>query len=106
MATVTQRKPRVKPVRTVRVSVPPSADNPFSIITIAEGHKSDDYIVRPIASDWGTAFQVEKIFDPEQKVYRVLLDGIRSSCECLGFTHHGHCRHVESLTVLRQAGKL
>jgi hypothetical protein len=100
------RKPRAKPARTVRLTFGPPADNPFSIITIPEGRKVDDYIVRPMPSDWGTAFQVKKIFDADQKVYRVLVDGVRCNCECLGHMHHGHCRHVEALQTLRQHGML
>jgi hypothetical protein len=106
MATVSQRPARVKPARTVRLAVPPSADNPFSIITITQGRKADDYIAQPIPSDWGTAFEVTKIFDPQQKVYQTLLDGARSSCTCLGHLHYGYCRHGEALTALRQHGKL
>ena len=100
------RKPRAKPVRTVRLTIPATAENPFSIITIVEGAKSDDYIVRPLASDWGTAFQVEKVADPEEKVYHVNLDRQGGICNCKGHLKWGHCRHVESLTALRAHGRL
>ena len=36
--------------------------------------------------------------------YYICLDRERSSCECLGFSKHGHCKHVSGLTVLRQRG--
>src|SRR2546426_61185 len=47
MSTVTTRKPRSKPARFVRLSIPPDAGNPAFIITILEGYKHDDYHVRP-----------------------------------------------------------
>jgi hypothetical protein len=54
----------------------------------------------------GRAFLVEKVFALEEAAYHVNLNGQQSSCECKGFLHHGHCKHVEGLTVLVQAGKL
>jgi hypothetical protein len=40
------------------------------------------------------------------EVYDVLIDGARSSCECMGFLAHRHCKHVESIEGLIAAGKL
>jgi hypothetical protein len=44
--------------------------------------------------------------DGNPEVYDVLLDGARSTCECLGFLKHHHCKHLESLLSLIAAGKL
>ena len=46
MSSLTQRTPKVKPVRTVRVAVGPSEDNPYSIIVIRQGNTWDDYAER------------------------------------------------------------
>jgi hypothetical protein len=40
------------------------------------------------------------------EVYDVLIDGARSSCECLGFLRWKRCKHVEALESLIAAGKL
>jgi hypothetical protein len=63
-----------------------------------------------VPSDFGLAFRLEK-YEHQRRgeddaAYNVLLDGERSTCECKGFLRWGHCRHVEALTALRQAGKL
>jgi hypothetical protein len=109
MATVSaERRPvKAKRQRTIRVTVPPSDVNPACVVTIRdERGKDTDYHVCPIPSDFGTAYEVTKMFEADDAVYHVNLDGQRSSCDCLGFTHHGHCKHVSGLTALRRAGKL
>ena len=106
MATVSRSGTPVKPVRRIRVAVPPSEVNPFSIVVITTGAKEDNYCVRPIPSDFGTAFEVEKIFHPQPAVYHVNLSPGGDTCECKGFLKWGHCKHVEGLKALRAAGKL
>ena len=103
-----QRKPRPQPVRTVRLTLPASPDNPFVILTIRVGHAWDDYCVRQIPTDFGgAAYEVEKVFNPYGVIYHVQLsdDGGRS-CDCKGHTRHGHCKHGDALLALRRAGKL
>jgi hypothetical protein len=100
-----QRKPRVKPVRKVGIAVHPSEVNPFAVVRISEGKKTDHYLVQRIASDWGTAFEVTKLA-AELAPYHVCLAGADSTCDCKGNQRHGHCRHVEGLTALTNAGKL
>lgn len=106
MVNATKSRKSVKPVRTIRLSVPATVDNPVSIVTIAVGKEQDDYLVRPIPSDFGTAFAVEKIADPEGKSYAVNLTGNSGSCECKGFLRWGHCKHSDGLMALRRAGQL
>src|SRR5262249_30589888 len=102
----TKSRARVKPARTVRVSLPPSPDNGQFIITVSEGDDFDDYIVTPIASDYGTAFTVQKLFCPHGNSYHVNLCGKASSCECTGHLRWGPRRHVEALPVRQRAGKI
>jgi hypothetical protein len=99
------RKPRTKPVRTIGVAVRPSDVNPYFVIRITEGKKTDLYSVRPIPSDWGKAYAMAKLPE-EQDPYHVCLAGADSVCDCKGFLRHGHCRHVEGLTALTNAGRL
>src|SRR5437016_4737732 len=104
MSTVTQPRPRVKPGRTVRLALAPSEVNPFAVVLIAD-RAEDTYHVRPLPSDFGTAFEVEKIA-PDGRTYHVNLEGQTGTCECLGHLRRGTCRHVQGLQALQAAGKL
>lgn len=53
----------------------------------------------------GRAFKVEK-HGEEESSYDVLVNGAESLCDCKGHGRYGHCRHVESLTAVINAGKL
>jgi hypothetical protein len=66
------------------------------------------YRLTALPSDFGRAYRLEKSDqgDGQPECYDVLIDGERSSCECKGFLRWGHCRHVESLTTLRQLGRV
>src|SRR5579884_1269028 len=66
------------------------------------------YRLEEIGADRGRGFRLTKAQGApgEAGEYEVLLDGQFSSCECKGFLRHNHCRHVESLTALQNAGKL
>jgi hypothetical protein len=101
------RKPRTKPARHIGVAVRPSEVNPFFVVKIVEGKKTDHYAVTPIPADYGTAFSVEKM-GAEQEPYAVNLGDAENlpSCDCKGFLRFGHCRHVEGLTALTTAGRL
>jgi hypothetical protein len=100
-----QRKPRVKPARHIGVMLRPSEVNPFFLVRITEGKKLDQYSVRPIPSDWGTAYTMAKLPE-ETEPYNVCLAGADSTCDCKGHERHGHCRHIEGLTALMNAGRL
>ena len=107
MSTLTQRRPRVKPVRTVRVAVKPSEVNPSAIIIIREPKHSDHYQVTPIPADFGTAYQVVKFMELDEPTYHVhLADDGTFRCECKGFCRWNHCKHGEALLALRKAGQL
>jgi hypothetical protein len=51
MATSTVRRPRVKPVRTLRLLAP-------GLVRVTEGKAADVYTVRRIPADFGDAFEV------------------------------------------------
>jgi hypothetical protein len=68
---------------------------------------SDHYQVTPIPADGGTAYKVVKFLELDEPTYHVLLaDDGAHSCECVGFSRWGHCKHVSGLLALRQAGQL
>src|SRR5262249_17081963 len=101
-----QRKPRPSPERRIAV-VDRDPNGPAVVVRLEDGRKTDYYSLRPLASDFGHAYEVKKIgpagFEPG---YAVNLDPLGAACDCLGFTHHGHCRHVEGIAALRNAGQL
>jgi hypothetical protein len=97
---------RGKPPRTVRVVLAPSAENPAAIIAITMGKQQDLYQVRGIPSDWGNAFELIKLHQPEPVVYHVNLDRQGQICTCIGFERYGYCRHVASLAELLEAGQI
>jgi hypothetical protein len=106
MGNTTQPRERVKPVRTVRILTPPSAVLGIATIIIAAGQTEDAYQVTPIPSDFGMAYRVEKVSDPDLPTYEVCLEGNGGHCGCKGWCHRGTCRHVEALQALRKASKL
>ena len=107
MATVTEPRTSRKSIRTVRLTLPASADNPFVILTIRVGSAWDDYCVRPLPADFGAAYEVEKVFNPDGATYHVhISDEGSCSCECKGHIRWGHCKHGGAILALRQAGKL
>lgn len=105
MAATTTRKVAPKQ-RTVRLQ---SADTTTPLMLVHVGDDAFGYGLERIASDFGTAFRLTKYEcgkEGPQGEYDVLIDGLRSSCTCKGFTYRGHCKHVDALTKLRQLGKL
>jgi hypothetical protein len=96
---------RVKAARTVRLILRPTATMP-GVVRIQAGREPwTDYNIARIPSDFGTAFRLVKLPSPCD-CYDVLLNGIHSTCECKGFRHRRHCKHVEGLAALRSAGRI
>jgi hypothetical protein len=93
-------KPRSKPVRLIHW-MRKNADG-SGIITLTIGKLTNDYYLTPIATDYGAGFLLEKFTSQGGQTYHVNLDHERNrhSCECKGFLHHGHCKHVEGLLAL------
>src|SRR6266508_229614 len=54
----------------------------------------DAYTLEPIPSDFGRRLLLHK---HDGTSYAVNLRGTDSTCDCLGFDSHAHCKHVESL---------
>jgi hypothetical protein len=78
------------------------------LLGLTVGDATTLYLVRPLPSDFGAAFQLTKAWNGTTggEQYDVLLHGRESSCTCKGNTYRGKCKHVEALTKLQQLGKL
>ncbi len=105
MPTVTQRKPRSKVSRTVKLLLPIGLDGGSGVIRIkvVRGTKEtvNDYLIQRIPSDFGDGFQMDKLLGDE--MYHVHLSNEGHQCECLGHLRWGHCKHVDALVALRGA---
>ena len=105
--TTKTRKPKAKPERRITLEQPADNQGRNAIVQITVGKEVDHYFVSRIPSDFGTGFLVEQCnFDSKDKVYHVNLDGQRSTCDCPGHLHHGHCKHVDGTAALVRMGKL
>jgi hypothetical protein len=71
------------------------------------GAETFTYWLSILDADYGLGVEVRKPL-PETDVYHVHYDPQRqlSTCDCLGGTHHGHCKHQEAVVALIRAGKL
>jgi hypothetical protein len=97
---------RRKPAHIVKLVLPMNEEGRNGVVSISVGKHSQRYFISRIASDYGTAFVLEKCEDPAGTAYYVCLDGDKHSCDCAGFTRHLHCKHADGLAALVQAGKL
>src|SRR5262249_34063906 len=96
-----QRKPRPKPARSIRLCVQPHEQGP-GVLRITVGGKETDYLLSLIPSDFGKGFRLEKV--GAEETYHVNLNVPESSCDCKGYLHHGHCKHVAGLAAVVAAG--
>jgi len=88
----------------------PEPGMPVSLVITCDG-KESHYWAERIRSEFGIAVRFSKAWDGRTRdfateEYDVLLDGDRSSCECMGFLRHGYCRHVTAAVQLLAEGKL
>src|SRR5262249_6051215 len=122
MATLTQPDSAVKvrskeapaelPQRFARLDDRPTVDEP-ALLTLHVAGNETDYWLSLVPSDFGEAFKLEKLIPTNDgpaergEVYHVLLENeFNHTCECLGFLRWGHCKHLDSIKALRDAGKL
>jgi hypothetical protein len=104
MASLTSRKPHVKPARFARLLWLDSSKCWFLRLFI--GTAETGYYLFPLAADFGKAFRLEKIGADGGETYHVNIDAERSTCECPGFLRWKHCKHLQRLLALQQAGRL
>lgn len=104
MNTITKaHKPRPRPSRRAEMILRPERQV-HGAVKIALARLERCYVLTPIASDFGRAFQMENMGCTI--TYNVLLDGNNTSCDCPGRTYTGHCKHLDTVRELVAAGKL
>jgi hypothetical protein len=101
-----QRKPRARPARSIRLSVPLNAEGKHGLIAITVGKQTDDYFLARIPADWGQGFRLEKLGSDD--AYDVNLDDDHGDhfCCCKGHLRHQRCKHVDGIQALIRHGKL
>jgi hypothetical protein len=110
MSTSTTSRRRKQPERRIRLLKP--IREGFGAVQIFIDGEPHNYLLLPLASDFGAAFrlvkqelvpQAEGFYELQDTArYNVCLDGERSSCECPGFLRWGKCKHVSGLAALRR----
>ena len=79
----------------------------MGVVRLTVNRKSVDYLLIPLAADWGRGFKLEKIgLDIDGSVYHVNLDGDKRTCDCKEFDRWNHCKHADALAALIAAGRL
>lgn len=96
---------RTPPRRSVCLVRPPGADG-VAAIHLAVGKDEGYYAVREIPCEiGGRGFAVHRL--GLGTLYHVRVgEPADCSCECKGFLRHGHCKHVQGLRALLEAGQL
>lgn len=107
MSILAAPNPSIKPgnVNYVRLHSRPVGDM-AGYFTIVKDGDDKSYFLRRLDNDLGgLAFEVQAFGSKDR--YHVLLhdDPAVQSCDCRGFVAHGHCKHVEGLVALRDAGR-
>lgn len=117
MSTVTQNRKAVKkapskPQRFCRLDGRVTVGEP-AILTLHVAGKENDYLLEVVPNNLGEVFRLTKLEyvddGPAERgdVYHVCFeDQFNHTCECKGFLRHGHCKHLDSLKALREAGRL
>jgi hypothetical protein len=104
MSTISRRRSRVKPARSIHLLSAPAAGSP-GLLRITVGKQATTYRLAVIPADFGAGYELTKLLPggDDGKTYAVNLAG---SCECKGFLGHGHCNHLDGLRKLAAEGLL
>ncbi len=95
-----------QPARTMRFT---SCENGVHLLTLTVGTSATRYYCQRIPSDFGRAVRLDKFATEGGESYAINVGGERgnrSSCECLGFLRHGHCKHLDAVKKLLATNKM
>jgi hypothetical protein len=90
---------RTHPPRLIRLVKPPDDDG-IGVFTVTAKSRTQFYVFKEIAcAIGGRGFAVHRLGLAD--VYHARIGThAESTCECMGFLRHGHCKHVQALTAL------
>ena len=96
---------RIRAPRLIRLVQAPDPSG-HGIIALTAGKRTQFYVFKEIACHiGGRGFIVHRLGLAD--VYHARIGtSVESSCECLGFLRHGHCKHLQALTALVGHGLL
>src|SRR5262245_46853948 len=79
-----------------------------TVLAITQGKDTTFYRLEELTTNYGRGFRLHKADkgDGPEDHYDVMLDGARTSCECMGNLRWNHCKHVEGLEAVVKSGKL
>jgi hypothetical protein len=111
MSTVRKTARRVKvrseETRTVCLTHLPASQPGAYVLDIVQGKVSCSYWLTALPADFGRAFRLQKFQHQGGECYDVLLDGEKSTCECMGHLRwQTWCKHIQALRQLEAAGRL
>lgn len=86
------------PSRTLRLKCKPVGRLP-GVVSLTVNGDTQDYLISRVGSQFGDGYKLDKISDGS--TYYVHLSDEGSTCECMGFCRHGHCKHIDSVRRLR-----
>ena len=75
-------------------------DDGIGVFALTAKNRTQFYVFKEIACDiGGRGFMVHRLGLAD--VYHARIGAsAESSCECMGFLRHGHCKHLQALTAL------
>lgn len=74
----------------------------YAIVEIIDAKGTTPYLL----SSLGKGVHLFRKLEVGRETTYVVTAWKTPSCNCIGFTTHGHCRHVEALVSLKAGGKL
>lgn len=74
-----------------------------ALLEMTIGAETFDYFLTPID---GLTFELRKLISDGGDIYRVRLDGKRTTCSCKGFSRWKHCKHCDAIQALQREGRL
>jgi hypothetical protein len=108
MTSLATQTRQVKPGKKVTRSAKVQRLGDSLILWLTVGKNVTAYRMTPLASDFGRAVRLQKADRGEgsPETYDVCVNGRQTTCECLGFLHHGHCKHADGLKAVIASGQL
>lgn len=94
------------PRRHARLVAPYDRDLGYGGLALTVNGKTTCYHVRPIPSDLGDGFSLEREDTGEVHVVELSDEGCQCSCRAFRYGGTGSCKHLDSVRALRDHGRI